>query len=229
MPRLLMVVFEFPPSNGASVQRIISFYNAYVKAGWVVDVLTVSEHNYEMLADTSSLLPNEGGKILRAGALDVQKDLSWRGKYLGPLMTPDRWGATWIPSAILKGVNHIRNHRPDLILSSAPIPSVNVIARVLSQSFGVKWIADYRDPMHYFHGSTNKRLNYIHEKIDKSVVENADALTFATSASQSLYIAHFADHNLVEKSIVIENGFSEDNFEKLPKECSSALCWCFIS
>lgn len=223
MPRVLMVVFEFPPSNGASVQRIMSFYNAYVNAGWTVDVLTVNESNYEVVSDSSALEMSKDGFIIKAGALDVQKDLAWKGKYIGGLMTPDRWGATWIPSAIYKGVMHTRQYKPDIIFSSAPIPSVNVIASALAKVTGAKWIADYRDPMPYFHGSTNHWLNRVHKSIDKVVAERASAVSFATAHSKELYDDFFADSCMKSKSLVIENGFSEANFNKVSEHKETNL------
>ena len=49
---ILMVAFEFPPSNGASVPRIESFYR-YLKAwGWQVIVLTAKHHAYVNKDDT---------------------------------------------------------------------------------------------------------------------------------------------------------------------------------
>lgn len=47
---LLMVAFEFPPSNGASVPRIESFYRYLKKWGWRVVILTASEQAYELRA-----------------------------------------------------------------------------------------------------------------------------------------------------------------------------------
>ena len=91
--RVLMVVFEFPPSNGASVQRILSVYKGYLNAGYIVDVLTVHPFAYENVQPMSSdLLPeNPHGQIMRVPALDALLQISVKGKHIGSLAYPDRW------------------------------------------------------------------------------------------------------------------------------------------
>jgi hypothetical protein len=44
-----MIAFEFPPSNGASVPRIESFYRYLKQWGWKVVVLTASSKAYQRI------------------------------------------------------------------------------------------------------------------------------------------------------------------------------------
>lgn len=216
--RILMVAFEFPPSNGASVQRILSFYRHFIESGWDVDVLTVDPSAYANTSEGSELeLPvSENGHWIRPRAYDVQRDLAWRGKYIGSMMTPDRWGLTWIPNALIAIGKHIKEHKPDVIWSSAPIPSTHYIAGKIASKTGVPWVADYRDPMPYLHRPQTKWLNWVHKKIDSMVINNAAHLTYATEGNQGLYIDEFKDVDVNGKSEVIANGFSEMNFQNLP-------------
>lgn len=216
--RILMVAFEFPPSNGASVQRILSFYRQFIQSGWEVDVLTVDPRAYVNAAYGSELeLPmSENGHWLRPRAYDVQRDLAWRGKYIGTMMTPDRWGMTWIPNALRAINKHVKKHRPDIVWSSAPIPSAHFIAGKIARKIDVPWVADYRDPMPYLHRPQTKWLNWVHKKIDAMVMNQAAFLTYATEANQGLYIAEFPGVDIKTKSEVVENGFSELNFSNLP-------------
>ena len=207
---LLMVAFEFPPSNGASVPRIESFYR-YLKAwGWKVIVLTAKPYAYA----NTEYKDNSNDIIYRTTALDVQRQLSYKGKYFEIMATPDRWGLTWIPSAIRKGNKLIKEYQPDVIWSSSPIPSTHYIANHLSQKSNTPWVADYRDPFHYMNGSAGKWLDKFHKKIDQTTLKNAKHLTFATTGVRDLYVSKYKtliDH----KNTVIENGYDEANFEKL--------------
>jgi glycosyltransferase involved in cell wall biosynthesis len=209
---LLMIAFEFPPSNGASVPRIESFYR-YLKAwGWKVIVLTAKPHAYTNInteyADSTEDL------VYRTMALDVQRQLSFKGKYLEAMATPDRWGLTWIPSAIVKGRKLVKQYQPDVIWSSSPTPSTHYIANHLSQKFNIPWAADYRDPFHYMNGSAGKWLDKFHKKIDQTTLKNATHLTFATTGVKNLYVDKYKSL-IDQKNTVIENGYDEANFEKL--------------
>jgi glycosyltransferase involved in cell wall biosynthesis len=219
---LLMIAFEFPPSNGASVPRIESFYR-YLKAwGWKVIVLTAKSHAYVNL--NTEHTDSSDDIIYRTTALDVQRQLSFKGKYLEVMATPDRWGLTWIPSAIIKGRSLVRQYQPDVIWSSSPTPSPHFIANHLSQKFNTPWVADYRDPFHYMNGSAGKWLDKVHKKIDQTTLKNASHLTFATTGVKNVYVDKYKTL-IDQKSTVIENGYDEANFEKLKllKDTSTPL------
>jgi glycosyltransferase involved in cell wall biosynthesis len=210
--KILMVAFEFPPSNGASVPRIESFYR-YLKAwGWKVIVLTAKPHAYVNKDDTYK--DNTDDLIFRTTAFDVQRQLSFKGKYLEIMATPDRWGLTWIPSAIIKGRTLVKKYQPDVIWSSSPIPSTHYIANKLATKHQLPWVADYRDPFHYMNGTAGKWLDKFHKRIDQTTLNNASHITFATSAVKELYETKYKEV-ITEKSTVIENGYDEANFEKL--------------
>jgi len=209
---LLMIAFEFPPSNGASVPRIESFYRYLKQWGWKVIVLTAKPHAYINKDDTYQ--DKSDDLIYRTTALDVQRQLSYKGKYLEVMATPDRWGLTWIPSTIMKGKELIKRYKPDVIWSSSPIPSTHYIANKLSKNADIPWVADYRDPFHYMNGTAGKWFDLIHKRIDKSTLNNASHLSFATSAVKDLYEDKYKTL-ITGKSTVIENGYDEANFEKL--------------
>jgi glycosyltransferase involved in cell wall biosynthesis len=209
---LLMVAFEFPPSNGASVPRIDSFYRYLKQWGWKVIVLTAKSHAYLNIDNTYK--DNTDDLIYRTTAFDVQRQFSFQGKYIEVMATPDRWGLTWIPSAIIRGRQLVKKYRPDVIWSSSPIPSTHYIANKLATKAAIPWVADYRDPFHYMNGSAGQWLDKFHKRIDQATLKNATHLTFATSAVKDLYQDKYK--KLVsEKSTVIENGYDEANFEKL--------------
>jgi hypothetical protein len=208
--RLLMIAFEFPPCNGASIQRILSVYRGFIAAGWSVDVLTATESAHLNLAHfPDNLLPNNpDGQIIRTTAIDIIRSTSIKGKHIGALAVPDRWGGTWIPSSILSGIKLTRKTPPDIIWSSSPIPSTHLIARALSSITGAKWIADYRDPMPYFHNGKANFLNAVHKKIDKTVQGNAAACVFATQETLLSYA--YAFPHAAQNYHLMENGYDAE-------------------
>ncbi|WP_348680804.1 glycosyltransferase [Alteromonas mediterranea] len=209
---LLMIAFEFPPSNGASVPRIESFYRYLKQWGWKVVVLTASSKAYQRI--DNSYQDGKDDLVYRAMALDVPRHLSIKGKYLSSLEMPDRWGLTWIPCALVKGKKLLKQYKPDVVWSSSPIPSTHYIAQKLSSEGNIPWVADYRDPFHYMNGSAGKRLDKQHRKIDSQTLKQASKLTFATQQVRDLYCKEYGEL-VSKKSMVIENGFDESNFKKL--------------
>lgn len=209
---ILMVAFEFPPSNGASVPRIESFYRYLKQWGWNVVVLTANPNAYNNV--NHKHLDAEDDIVYRTFALDVPRHLSIKGKYWAGLAKPDRWGFTWIPSALHAGKKIIKRYQPDIIWSSSPIPSTHFIAHKLALKNNIPWVADYRDPFHYMNGSAGKSLDKIHQKIDFNTLSNANHVTFATSAVRDLYVSKYQSL-IADKNTVIENGFDEANFQRL--------------
>jgi len=207
---ILMVAFDFPPSNAASVQRTLKFFEYLNEFGWTTILLTAKPTAYSLVDNNFEVELKENQFVYRATALDVHKHLSIKGKHISWMKTPDRWGS-WIPFAINLGKKIIKRHQPDIIWSTFPTPSANVIASRLAKYSNKPWVADYRDPAPYIHTTNGKWLDKVHKKIDDLTFKNADKLIFATDASKKLYQSHYDCH---EKFAVIENGYDESNFIK---------------
>jgi hypothetical protein len=207
--RVLMIVFEFPPSNGASIQRITSVYNEFIEQGWDVDVITSTPSAYpNVTKDSEKNLPiSPGGKIMRVFCLDALNQLGIKGKHIGALINPDRWGMTWIPFSLVAGMVHVLKYKPDIIWSSSPIPSTHKIASIIQKKIKCKWIADYRDPMPYMHRKISDKIDNIHRKIDESVMSGASSITFATLNIQNMYLTQY--DGMTVPTYTIENGYDE--------------------
>jgi hypothetical protein len=203
-----MIAFDFPPSNAASVQRTLKFFEYLNEFGWTTIILTAKPMAYPLIDNNFAPSFKNNQFVYRATALDVQKHLSIKGKHLNWMKTPDRWG-TWIPFATRLGKKIIDRHKPDIIWSTAPTPSANIIASKLAKYSGKPWVADYRDPASHINTNNGSWLNRIHKKIDDLTFEKAHKLTFATAAAQNLYKTQYQCH---EKFSVIENGYDENNF-----------------
>lgn len=214
--RVLMVCFEFTPSCGASVQRIMSIYTHFVSIGWEVDVVTVSEGAYERtLTEYDPPEISSHGKIIRCPALDVMKHLCVKGKHPGFLVKPDRWGATWFPTGKHYGAKRIKEKKPDVIWSSSPIPTTHRLAKYFKTLCDALWIADYRDPMSHLQGGAKSSLIPLLKSIDLETVKCADILTFATDEIKAVYEREYPELNLHKKSYTIKNGYVEKVFKKI--------------
>jgi len=209
----LLIVLDFPPSNTSSIQRVVSFYKQLKHQGWKVIVLTAETRIYRNKNEDISYFGIDWNDVHRAKAFDASKDFSFKGKHLSYLSLPDKF-SSWIPYAYILGKKLIAEHQPDIIWSTSPGPSANLIAHLLKKKSGIPWVADYRDPLLYLHDPAGGMIDFVHKKVDSTVVKNADLITFATSAVADKYSSYYKS----EKSIkyeVINNGFEESNFHIL--------------
>ena len=209
MPKtILMIAFDFPPSNAASVQRTLKFFEYLNELGWTTIILTAKTNAYSLIDNNFEVKLKPNQFVYRATALDVHKHLSIKGKHFNWMKTPDRWGS-WIPFAIQLGKKVINKHQPDIIWSTFPTPSANLIANKLAKYSKKPWVADYRDPAPYIHTTNGKWLDKVHKKIDDITFKQAKHICFATLASKNLYQSQYPQHSNFS---VIENGFDEANF-----------------
>ena len=217
-PRVLMVAFEFPPCNGASVQRILSVYQGFVEQGYEVDVLTAKAHAYVKTSeDLLALIPTDHHEnIQRTLALDAMRHLAIKGKHIAISAVPDRWALTWVPSATRAGKKMVKDNAYDIIWSSAPMGSVHFIASRLVRwhrehhDAAVTWIADYRDPLPYMHNEGREpktRKEIVDHSFDQAVLEHADMITAATPGILELYRSRYPEAMSRLPQYVMKNGY----------------------
>ncbi len=212
--KVLIIAFFYPPSSNASVQRILKLTEYLPGLGWEPIVLTAKPFAYAgRLESSQGIPPSIQSCVYRLPAVDVSKHLSVKGKYLGCLELVDRW-SSWIPGAIIKGMKLVGSFRPDIILSTTPIPSANIIAYYLSRKSKIPWIADYQDPFRYHYRKIELFKGIVQKKIDKMTVSNCKKAIFATENAKEAYIECFGEM-FRDKFLTIENGYDEVNWLKI--------------
>lgn len=159
---------------------------------------------------------------LSALSLSDQKELSLKERVAFMLrdwlFIPDpRVG--WLPFALVQGLKLIREHKIDLIFSSAPPNSVHLIAYWLRRLSGKKWVADFRDP--WFKYLAPRRSGWLPRKIDlalcKTVVKHADHLVWVCEGVRK-EMSRAISSALPAHESIITNGFDAKNFEELQPE-----------
>jgi len=128
------------------------------------------------------------------------------------LMVPDDL-LGWMPFALCRAWRIIRSQKPSLIITSSSPHSVQLIGLVLKKIYGLPWLADFRDnwashPYYFFPTRLHRRLN---ARMEKSVLKNADLVTFA----YGLKPASEAYPQLQHKFREWRNGFREQDFQNV--------------
>lgn len=250
MKRVLIIAYYWPPSGSSPVQRVLKFCKYLPDLGWQPVVLTVDQGEYSAIDEslsneipdtvevvrTRALEPHliyrllTGGNVKGEVPLDAmaEKTVSWKKRLsfwlrLNLFVPDSRIG--WIPFAVGAGKKIIKSKKIDMIFSTAPPPTVHLIARKLAKWSGIKWVADFRDPwtnIHYL--QTSGRTNFAKrkdEKLEKQVLNSADAVVAVSMLDiKTDYATKVTDEN---KFFYIPNGFDEDDFKDFSAKKSELM------
>ncbi len=233
--------YYWPPGGGIAVQRMLKLSKFLPEFGWQPIVVTVKNGSYPYYDEslqaeispslkvyrTGSFEPFtfynflQGKKgtntpIVLAGAKETKTPFQRITEYIrANFFIPDaRKG--WVPYALKQADKIFEQNRPDVIVTTGPPHSSHLIGLALKKKYGVKWVADFRDPW-------TKNLLYEHmprtaltirkdEELEEAVLKNADAIV---AVGEGLKKEFAGRNNNVE---VVYNGFDEDDFKVAPIE-----------
>lgn len=214
--RILYIAFHFPPIQISSgVHRTLAFTRYFAEQNDDVTVLTVSTKAYASSNDKNlSLIPSDIN-VLRCYARDTATHFSFRKKYLSWMALPDRW-QSWIFGGLLKGLRHIRQNRPDVIISTYPIASAHFIGYFLHRITGIPWVADFRDPMLQNGYPANPRVRKLFGWIERKAAKHCRHIIFTSPGALDLYKARYPSvHSDVWQ--VLPNGYDKTLFDMVPE------------
>ncbi len=225
--RVLLVTMYFPPAGGGGVAR----------------PLKLATHLPELGIETHVLAPDDPKWLYRDDALDVPPRAHvHRVRYVGPrgrlpaeelhglsgaeralrqaalfsrrLLVPDEfvsWGLTAIPAAR----RIVREEGIDVLVTTSPPASLNLIGAAVRQATGVPWVADLRDSVA---ANPDRRV----ERLAVRVKERGQALVARLVARQANAVVAVSDaiademRDLgAERVETIPNGCDFEDFEGL--------------
>jgi glycosyltransferase involved in cell wall biosynthesis len=239
--KVLVITYYWPPSGGPGVQRWLKFSKYLPQHEIFPVVVTVDEKkasypvldktlenevhpaievhrtgSFEPLKLFSSLFKNE--KIPYGGIPD-RKKMSWIGKlslYLrANYFIPDaRKG--WNKYALKKCENLIKSHGINVIVTTSPPHSTQLIGLELKKKHNIKWVADLRDPwtdIYYYkdlpHTNKSKQRDKDYET---DVLKHADVITVTSEITRELFASKIMD---ADKIKVITNGYDESDLDDM--------------
>lgn len=206
-----MVAYHFPPMNLSSgIQRTLRFAQYLPEFNWEPAVLTVRPLAYSSVSPASLAEVPPRLPVRRAFALDTARHLSLRGAYPQWLALPDRWWTWWL-SAVPAGLSLIRKLKPDVLWSTYPIATAHLIGYTLHRLTGVRWVADFRDPMSEADYPSNPLERRAFEWIEYQTLKHCERAVFTTPGALRIYAERYAE---IPRSrlTIIENGYDESSF-----------------
>jgi glycosyltransferase involved in cell wall biosynthesis len=133
------------------------------------------------------------------------------------LRIPDQY-VGWIVPAVAKGIAAGLHHRPDVLYSTAPPWTGQLVARALASALGCPWVADFRDPW----ARAPWRENWLPAArraaaaFERAVVRRADAVVFTTRTNMEEYARHYGSATAA-KFHLVRNGCDSGEFEGLTR------------
>ena len=237
--KVLVITYYWPPAGGPGVQRVLKFVKYLPEFGWEPIILTVKNGEYPALDQSLKGDIPKSLKVYQTKTIEFfslfkffarkkkdskidtfildKKSISFKQRVFkwirANLFIPDaRIG--WYSFAIRKAKKIITEEGIDLILSSSPPATVQVIATKLKKNTGIKWIADLRDPwVDAFWESQIKRISFSQKWIEtqeKEALTNADHIITATNSFKSLFRKKYNISNIT----TLTNGYDLSDFGK---------------
>ncbi len=223
--KVLIITYYWPPAGGSGVQRWLKFVKYLQDFGIEPIVYTAKNANYEVVDESliaeipknitvlkqPILEPNRFLKKKKVATATVNSNPSFFQKILqyvrGNYFIPDA-RKYWVKPSVKYLVNYLKTNTVDVIITTGPPHSLHLIGMQLQQKLGVKWIADFRDPMsNLFYNddllltdSSKSKL----KKLEKEILLTADKVITVSHHIQQEF------QKIRENVEVITNGFDDE-------------------
>lgn len=221
---VLIIAYYFPPMGLSGVQRTLKFAKFLPQYGWKPLVLTSHISPYyafdeflqkeaesleiPVFRTTSKRKPKK--KQIKFPSTILQKAARY---LLSSVYQPDRF-ISWKSRAVRKGERLFAKNKIDAIIATAPPFTDFLVAKELSEKFGVPFIADYRDvwidnPFHYF--PTKFHKNYC-IKLENEILNKAGKIVVTSRTTKELLIKRYGIVSY-DDIVIVPHGYDSDDFE----------------
>lgn len=229
MKKILVIAYVFPPIAYAGTFRTLRLVKYLARMDYDITVLTLKEQP-DLFNDPSLLSRiDRPVRIIRTPTIDFwrgyqkikQKVLNLPlGKLLNkifsiliyPFCQPDHM-VLWVPFATFKGYRLLRKEKFDMIYTSSPPHSEQIIGWLLKRFKRVKWIADLRDPLldNLLAGEWSYLERKIHTWLEQRIFRNADGIIANTKVAREKMQLRYPGILVT----TIHNSYDEEDFNQI--------------
>lgn len=140
VPRVLLLAYYYLPDNGSGVQRAARIARYLPEFGTPVRVIGSSHSGVNPDSSVRSV-PNPASP--KASADRWSRLLA----FIERRILPYNEKLPWVAHAVSAAAEEIRQKRVDVIISTSPPLACHLSALWLKLRYGVRWVADFRDPL----------------------------------------------------------------------------------
>jgi glycosyltransferase involved in cell wall biosynthesis len=235
--KVLLVTLHFPPGGGGGVQRPLKF----------------ATHLPALGIETHVLAPDVPGAVPEDAELELPTQ-AWihRVRYVGPrsgrpserllekqglrrvgtqaallgrrLLVPDE-NAPWSTLATPVAIRLVRREGIDVVLTTSPPPSLNLLGAAVKRTTGAAWVADLRDPLtsHPHRRGYESQLARLKESTVGGVARLVASQANAVVAASDAIAEEMRALEPKGKVVTIANGCDFDDFAGLEYHPSDRL------
>jgi len=243
MKKVLIIARAFPPFRcaGHSI-RAVKFIKYLPLLGWLPSVLTIKdrrEYEFDRKQGSEALLSDipQGVAIYRTAAGEPSFEFLEREKRYGQRNWPSavivkiiggarRWifrnfflpdqHVAWLPFALRRGRQIIRNERIDAIFATCPPNSAALVGACLRRLTGKPLILDFRDDWidTPWYQSRSMITRLVERRLERWAVKTADKVILVTEWSKKAFLVRYPK-DPIEKFILVSNGCDLEDFGML--------------
>ncbi|HUK95794.1 MAG TPA: glycosyltransferase family 4 protein [Gaiellaceae bacterium] len=226
--KVLLVTMYFPPAGGGGVQRPLKMATHLPALGIETHVLAPDDpkwihrdeelrsptqafvHRARYLGPRARMPSEEMHGLTGTDLLLAQAKLTYRR-----LLLPDA-SVTWLPTAVPAAVRIVKSEGIDVVITTSPPNSMNMIGAAIKRIAGIPWIADLRDAVlanadRRFEKTAVRVKEKALERVVRLVASQADAVV---AVSESI-ADEVRAHDPAGPVRVIPNGCDFDDFAGL--------------
>jgi glycosyltransferase involved in cell wall biosynthesis len=214
---LILLAYYYLPDNTSGVQRAVRLAKYLPRLGYHVDVVSSSH---------AGLLPETPG---------VHHVPSPEYPYAAPVWTwlariiqrviPYNEQVPWVPHAVAAATQLVARKSIAAVISTSPPLASHLAGLALKWRFGLKWIADFRDPVSGNPGRARRWAKPYDAAVERLIFANCDAVVGVTDAVVDGWKKRHP--RLAPKFHLIWNGFDPD--DSVPETVPSARSYRLLS
>ncbi|RRR77579.1 MAG: glycosyltransferase [Candidatus Viridilinea halotolerans] len=233
--KVLVVAYHYPPADHAGTRRVTSFARYLPDLGYRPVILTTNargsqvtdnEHLIFRASELSGLLarPYRAWQLRnlpkqqQANAAAIAAD-SRVSRRLNDWLIPDIH-ITWLPLALRKGLQLLREQPIKLIFSSSPPATSHLVALRLKQLTGLPWVADFRDGWMFEPPNPAPLKHLLRTKVESAleqrVVLGADRIVTVNQVIADDFARRYPE--IAHKIVIITNGYDPSDFVALKRK-----------
>jgi len=254
--KVLIITYYWPPAGGSGVQRWLKFVKYLQGFGIEPTVYCPDNPNYEVvdeslideISNEITILkqpifePNNLLKSKKVATAKVSSNPSLLQKGLqyirGNYFIPDA-RKYWVKPSVKFLKEYLKKNPVDAVISTGPPHSMHLIAMQLKQELGIKWIADFRDPMsNLFYNDTLLLTDKSKQKLqqlEKEILSTADKVITVSeylkkefqkqSNDVSVITNGFDDVSTSDQNVRIDKKFTLSHIGLLPAQSNPIAVW----
>lgn len=233
LKRVLIITYYWPPSGGSGVQRWLKFAKYLPETGWEPVIFTPENPDFDLKDETLlAQIPSQlevlkfpiwepyqllnkvrQKKETHPGRLLEQKEKSLLERaaiwFRANFLVPDP-RVFWVKPSVKFLSELVEKGQFEAIITTGPPHSMHLIGLELKRKFGIKWIADFRDPWSAWEFLDSLPMTNLirkkHRSLEKSVLKEADeVITISPTFQEDLT-------KLANRKIqLLTNGFDSDD------------------